>query len=141
MASFLHFQPGHRYLLAKKLSAIFFLLAVLLVSACSSNNKKWKYTIGFSQCTMVNQWRQTMLDGMQRELAFHPEVNFIYRDANGNSQKQIGQIEELIELGVDLLIVSPQEAAPITRIVEDAYQKGIKVIVVDRKTLSDNYTA
>jgi signal transduction histidine kinase/DNA-binding response OmpR family regulator len=141
MTSFLHFQPANRNFLAKKTISIFCLLALLLVSACSPTDKKWKYTIGFSQCTLVNQWRQTMLDGMQRELAFHPEVNFIYRDANGNSQKQIEQIEELIELGVDLLIVSPQEAAPITRIVEDAYQKGIKVIVVDRKTLSDNYTA
>jgi ABC-type sugar transport system substrate-binding protein len=42
---------------------------------------------------------------------------------------------------VDLLIVAPNEAAPITPVVEEAYNKGIPVIVVDRRILSDKYTA
>ncbi|MEO6719030.1 MAG: substrate-binding domain-containing protein, partial [Ferruginibacter sp.] len=95
----------------------------------------------FSQCTMVNEWRQTMLAGMQRELSFHPEINFIFKDANGRTQKQIEQIQELIDRKIDLLIVSPNEAAPITPIVERAFEKGIRVIIVDRRTVSENYTA
>jgi len=90
---------------------------------------------------MVNKWRQTMLESMQRELSFHPEINFIFKDANGNTQEQINQIDELINQKIDLLIVSPNVAAPITPVVERAYQKGIKVIIVDRRTLSENYTA
>jgi signal transduction histidine kinase/DNA-binding response OmpR family regulator len=90
---------------------------------------------------MVNKWRQTMVEGMQRELSFHPEINFLFKDANGNTQQQIKQIAELINQKIDLLIVSPNEAAPITPIVEKAYHAGIKVIIVDRRTLSDNYTA
>ena len=43
--------------------------------------------------------------------------------------------------GVDLLIISANEAAPMTPIVEEAYQRGIPVILVDRKILSDKYTA
>ena len=39
------------------------------------------------------------------------------------------------------LIISANEAAPMTPIVEEAYQKGIPVILVDRKILSDKYTA
>jgi ABC-type sugar transport system substrate-binding protein len=90
---------------------------------------------------MVNKWRQTMLKEMERELSFHPEINFIFKDANGSTKKQIDQIQELIDQKVDLLIVSPNEAAPITPIVEKAYSKDIKVIIVDRKTTSQDYTA
>ena len=82
-----------------------------------------------------------MLEGMQRELSFHPEINFIFKDANGSTDEQIKQINELIDQKIDLLIVSPNVAAPITPIVEKAYQKGIKVIIVDRRTSSDDYTA
>jgi signal transduction histidine kinase/AraC-like DNA-binding protein len=90
---------------------------------------------------MVNKWRQTMLADMQRELSFHPEINFVFKDANGNTQEQINQINELIDQKIDLLVVSPNVAAPITPIVEEAYQEGIKVIIVDRRTSSENYTA
>ena len=56
-------------------------------------------------------------------------------------EQQIKQIEELINQKIDLLIVSPNVAAPITPVVEKAYQKGIKVIIIDRRTSSENYTA
>lgn len=82
-----------------------------------------------------------MLAEMRRELSFHPEINFIVRDAAGRTEKQIEQIQELTEQHIDLLIVSPNEAAPVTPVVEKAFQKGIPVIVVDRITTSQNYTA
>ncbi|MFC6191597.1 substrate-binding domain-containing protein [Dyadobacter subterraneus] len=78
---------------------------------------------------------------MQRELSFHPEINFVMKDAAGQSAKQIEQIQQLIDQQVDLLIVSPNEAKKITPIVEKAYQKGIPVIILDRRTMSDQYTA
>ena len=46
-----------------------------------------------------------------------------------------------MDKGVDLLIISANEAAPMTPVVEEAYQKGIPVILIDRKILSDKYTA
>ena len=78
---------------------------------------------------------------MHRELSFHPEINFLMKDAQGQSAKQIGQIKELIDAKVDLLIVSPNEAEKITPIVEKAYQNRIPVIILDRRTMSDEYTA
>lgn len=117
------------------------LLVIVVTLSCSNSSREKKYTIGFSQCTMVNKFRQTMLKEMERELSFHPEINFVFKDANGFTNKQVEQIQELIDQKVDLLIVSPNEAAPITPIVEKAFAIGIKVIVVDRKTISQNYTA
>nr|WP_228102042.1 substrate-binding domain-containing protein [Dyadobacter subterraneus] len=107
---------------------------------CSQKQPK-QFTIGFSQCTGSDNWRRTMHENMQRELSFHPEINFVMKDAAGQSAKQIEQIQQLIDQQVDLLIVSPNEAKKITPIVEKAYQKGIPVIILDRRTMSDQYTA
>ncbi len=118
----------------------FFLFSLLLFS-CSSSTKEKKYIVGFSQCTLGDIWRITMLKEMERELSFHPEIDFVVKDANLSSEKQVEQIQELIDEGVDLLIVSPAEANPIAPIVDKAFSSKIPVILVDRSTLSKNYTA
>jgi signal transduction histidine kinase/DNA-binding response OmpR family regulator len=82
-----------------------------------------------------------MLAGMQRELAFHPEVQLRVLDAQDNSTVQQQQIRQLVSEGIDLLIVSPYEAEPTTPAVEEAYKRGIPVVLVDRRTDSQNYTA
>ena len=118
-------------------------LAVLCIvlSGCQSTTQNKTYRIGFSQRTGTDTWRKTMLESMNRELSFNPEINFIVKDAGGQSAKQVEQIQELINQQVDLIIVSPNAARPITPIVEKAYQQGIPVIVLDRRTASDQYTA
>ena len=78
---------------------------------------------------------------MERELSFHPEIKLIVKDADLSSEKQIEQIQELIDDKVDLLIASPAEAKPITPIIEQAYSKNIPVILVDRNIISKNYSA
>jgi signal transduction histidine kinase/DNA-binding response OmpR family regulator len=125
----------------RSVASVIGFLVIISICSCNKNETKNQYVVGFSQCTMVNKWRQTMLEEMKRELTFHPEVKFIFKDANGNTKKQIQQIQDLIDEKIDLLIVSPQEASPITPIVEEAYAKGIKVIIVDRRTSSENYSA
>lgn len=128
-------------LFTNRIRFLFFLIYIFIIASCLNHKETKVFTVGFSQCTMVNKFRQTMLKEMERELSFHPETNFVFKDANGVTGKQIEQIQELIDEKVDLLIVSPNEAAPITPIVEKAFAKGIKVIIVDRKTVSENYTA
>ncbi len=100
-----------------------------------------KYVIGFSQCTSGDLWRQMMNSEMIRETSFYPEITLIIKDGQQNNQKQISDIEELINQGIDLLIVSPNEAEPITAVVEETYHSGIPVILIDRKIASDAYTA
>ena len=121
-----------------------FIASVLLLfctCACTRQNKEPVYTIGFSQCIESDAWRKTMLEGMKRELAFHPAVNFIYRQADGNSQQQVSQVKELLQKKIDLLIISPNEAEPLTPVVSAAFKSGVPVIVVDRKISSPLYTA
>jgi ABC-type sugar transport system substrate-binding protein len=82
-----------------------------------------------------------MLTEMKRELSFHSNVKLIYYDAEGNNEKQISQVKEILESDIDLLIISPNEAEPLTKIVDEVFQKGIPVVVTDRKTSSGLYNA
>jgi len=116
------------------------LVLLLSLGACT-NRQKQGYTIGFSQCVESDDWRKTMLQEMHRELAFHPNLHFIYRQADGNSQKQVMQANKLLQSGIDLFIISPNEGEPLTPVVEQAFLKGIPVIVVDRKVATPHYTA
>ena len=82
-----------------------------------------------------------MLDAMKRELSFHPGTELIYRDAEDNSTRQVQQIRELLKEDIDILLVSPNEAQPLTPIVEEVFTRGIPVVVLDRKTASNLYTS
>lgn len=118
-----------------------FILLTGLVFCCSESQRTIKFTIGFSQCTGGDAWRRQMLTAMHGELAFHPEIELKYKDAENSNEKQIHDIEGFIRDKVDLLIVSPNEADPITPVVEKAFRKGIPIIIVDRKTSSGMYNA
>lgn len=82
-----------------------------------------------------------MLEEMKMELTLHPGAALTYSDANGNSTLQVKQVGEMIKKGIDILIISPNEAQPLTPVVEEAYNKGIPVIIIDRRTASSSYTA
>ncbi|WP_210521656.1 substrate-binding domain-containing protein [Hymenobacter terricola] len=100
-----------------------------------------RYTIGFSQCTTGDAWRQAMLAGMRKELSFYPNVTFRLKDARDNSNRQQQQIQEFLKEGIDLLIVSANEAEPVTPVVEEAFNRGIPVVILDRRIASKLYTA
>jgi len=121
-------------------SPFFILLFTLLCISCQPNQQD-AILIGFSQCVDDDDWRQAMYFEMQKELAFYPEARLIYKNADASNAQQIEDIKSLRDEGVDILIVSPNEAQPITPIVEEVYASGIPVIVVDRKIASDKYTA
>lgn len=82
-----------------------------------------------------------MLAEMNRELSFHNNIDLIYKNADGDSKRQVEQIKELLAQDIDLLIVSPNEVNPLTSAVEKVYDAGIPVVVIDRRTNSHKYTA
>jgi signal transduction histidine kinase/AraC-like DNA-binding protein len=118
-----------------------FLFLISIISSCGIKQEKATYTIGFSQCMESDVWRLTMLEEMMRELSFHPNLRLIYKQANTNNETQARQVRELMDEHIDLLIISPNEAQPLTPVVEEVYKKGIPVVVVDRKISSTMYTA
>lgn len=98
------------------------------------------WTIGMSQCNLGEPWRVQMNADLRRAAAAHPELRVVFKDAQNDTLKQRAQIEEFINSGVDLLIVSPKEAAPLTPPVAEAHKRGIPVIVLDRRVLGTNFT-
>ena len=114
------------------------LFSALLLTACHASRPH--FTVGVSQCS-DDAWRQKMNNEMQTEALLYDNLELEIRSAGGDSERQIADIRHFIEQGVDLLIVAPNEAIPVTPVVEEAYARGIPVIVVDRKILSDHYTA
>lgn len=114
------------------------LLLCLLLSGCGSEEPVWR--IGVSQCS-DDAWRTQMNREIEREALFYPGVSLKFKSAHDDSQQQIKDIEALVKDGIDLLVVAPNEAAAITPIIEKVYQKGIPVVLVDRKIDSESYTA
>lgn len=112
--------------------------AALLSLIISSSSQAW--TIGMSQCNLGEPWRVQMNADIKKAADQHDNLDVIYLDAQNDSLKQKSQVEELVTAGIDLLIISPKEAAPLTRPVAEAYKAGIPVIVLDRKVLGDDYT-
>nr|WP_293836352.1 substrate-binding domain-containing protein [uncultured Arsenicibacter sp.] len=112
-----------------------------LLAGCTTSETGPVYRIAFSQCTGGDLWRQTMLSDMKRALSFHPNCTLLYEDANNSTDRQIAQIQRLSRQNIDLLIVSPNESAPITKAIDEVFRQGIPVIVIDRRINSESYNA
>jgi ribose transport system substrate-binding protein len=98
------------------------------------------YTIGMSQCNLGEPWRVQMNEDIRNAAAKYPELKVIFKDAQNDTLKQRAHVEEFVSSKVDLLIISPKEAQPLTEPVAAAMQAGVPVIVLDRRLLGDKYT-
>lgn len=101
---------------------------------------KSSYTIGMSQCNLGEPWRVQMNADVKAAADQHPNLSVVFKDAQNDTLKQRSHVEEFVSAGVDLIIISPKEAAPFTEPVAKAVAAGIPVIVLDRAVLGDKYT-
>jgi len=101
---------------------------------------KAKYTLGMSQCNLGEPWRVQMNADVKVAADKHPELKVVFKDAQNDTLKQRAHVEEFVSAGVDLLVISPKEAQPLTEPVAKAVKAGIPVIVLDRAVLGDEYT-
>ena len=100
--------------------------------------KEGPYTFCFSNAGVNNPWRVVGYTTMQAEVDLHPEIEeFIHVDAEGNDEKQIADIQDLVASGnCDVLIVSPNTTLALTPAVEEAC-KSLPVVVFDRGVQTD----
>lgn len=119
------------------------LLVTLTALACiciSCTNKEKHYVIGVSQCS-DDIWREKQNAELRMENYFHNNVELRFAAAYDSDQRQIEQIDSLVACGIDLLIVAPNQVATISPAIDRAYDSGIPVIVFERKTNSQKFTA
>lgn len=122
-------------------TCLIFILTLILGLLCSCDSEeKGKYTIGVSQCS-DDLWRQTMNNEILLETSINQNIEVDIRIVKDDTRQQIKNIEELLEKGVDLLVVSPNESTAITPVIQKAFNKGTPVILVDRKIDTEDYTA
>lgn len=114
------------------------LLCALLLASCA--NQPRKYIIGVSQCSM-DTWREKLNSELKTAEYLNDSVEVRLASADDDNASQLSQINYFIDQGVSLLIVSPNQVNAISPALERAQQKGIPVILVDRKTQSKKYTA
>ncbi len=98
------------------------------------------FVVGMSQCNLGEPWRVQMNADIAEAAKAHPNLKLVFKDAQNDSLRQRAQVEELLAQGIDLLLVSPKEAAPLTKPVAEVFKKGIPVIVLDRAVEGDAFT-
>lgn len=117
-----------------------YLIILCSLLLCSCGNKPKKYIIGVSQCSM-DTWREKLNSELKTAEYLNDSVEVRLASADDDNASQLSQINYFIDQGVSLLIVSPNEVKAISPALERAQQKGIPVVLVDRKTQSKKYTA
>ncbi len=109
------------------------------MSACGKEQGTRKL-IGFSQANLGEPWRVAMNAEVAEAAKGHPELEFVYADAQQDNAKQVADVENFLRQKIDLLIISPNEAKPLTPIVKRAFESGIPVVVLDREIEGETYT-
>lgn len=113
---------------------------LMLATGCAKKSDDDRLTIGMSQCNLNEPWRVQMNADIKQAADAHPDIEVVFKDAQNDTLKQRAQVEEFVSAKVDLILISPKEAAPLTPVVAQAHDKGIPVIVLDRRVLGDQYT-
>src|SRR6516162_9950367 len=129
-----------------------FLAAALLLQGCGGSDQsapsktadpkkaKTTYTLGMSQCNLGEPWRVEMNAQIKAAAEKHSNLTVTFKDAQNDTLKQRSHVEEFVSAGVDLIIISPKEAQPLTEPVANAMASHIPVIVLDRRLIGDKYT-
>ena len=122
----------------RNLHLIIYVAFIVLLTGCAQQPRK--YVIGVSQCS-EDIWRDKLNNELKMGEYLNDSLIVKLASSNDNNVLQNKQVNQFIDEGVDLLIVSPNQLSAISKAVERAYDKGIPVILYDRKTNSDKYTA
>ena len=124
---------------AKTYNTLYIMLAVLiLATGCTSN---YKYKIGVSQC-VGGRWREKAnIEMLSAQHLYDTDVKVIIKNADNSNERQCLQIDSLINEGVDLLVVSPNDYHALNGSLQRAREKNIPIVFFDRTTAMKDYTA
>lgn len=125
--------------LASAVTALVLTAAVsLCLASCGGKKAHKRFVVGVSQCS-EDTWRDKLNEEL-RIAATYYDVDLQIKSANDDVRLQTEQIDRFVEQGVDLLVVAPGQVS-ISPAIDKAYEKGIPVIIFDRRTRSNKYTA
>lgn len=137
----IHKTNNRHYLswLASAVTTLVLTAAVsLCLASCAGEKAHKRFVVGVSQCS-EDTWRDKLNEEL-RIAATYYDVDLQIKSANDDVRLQTEQIDRFVEQGVDLLVVAPGQVT-ISPAIDKAYEKGIPVIIFDRRTRSNKYTA
>ena len=126
----------------KRLRSLLFVVYALFFSMMLASCAEEKvYRIGVSQCG-GGQWREKVNNEMlAAQHLYEQDVKISIACAYDDTERQIRQIDSLVNSGIDLLVVAPNEETPVSEAITRVRKRGIPVICFDRRVGGDNYTA
>lgn len=113
-------------------------LCVMISGEASAETKK--FVVGFAQDTMASPWRAAQVHAVGATLAKYPNVEFVFTDAGGSTEKNIQDIKDLANRGIDLLFVSPRNRIALTPVISALHRKGLPVVLLTRRITGEAYT-
>ena len=112
---------------------------MVVLTACSNGAKTYK--IGVSQCS-GGLWRDKVNQEMlAAQHLYGEDAKVTIVCAYDDTQRQIRQIDSLVSAGIDLLVVAPNETAPVAAVLKRVMDRGVPVVCFDRKVGADCCTA
>lgn len=126
----------------KKIScALAMALIIIVLNGCSLEAPSWSRTgangdlknvkLGLSMSTLNNPFFVYLKDMVVQE-ADHQGFDVIVVDAQNDPAKQNNDVEDLIQQGVDALLINPTDSSAISAAVQSANSYGIPIITIDR---------
>jgi ribose transport system substrate-binding protein len=102
-----------------------------LVAAAEAPAPSEEFTLGLSLSTLNNPFFVTLKEGAE-EAAGKAGMTLIVVDAQDDPAKEATNIEDLIQRGVDALLINPTDADAIVPSIQKANEAGIPVFTIDR---------
>ncbi|MFN2635841.1 MAG: ABC transporter substrate-binding protein [Gemmatimonadaceae bacterium] len=114
--------------------SLFFAVTALLVAitACTRKDAGSGYVVGFSQMESNNPWRIAQTKSLRDEAAKRG-VTLVVTDAQGQTSKQVSDVEDLIARRVNVILLAPREFQGLAPALAAAKRANIPVILVDRE--------
>jgi ribose transport system substrate-binding protein len=112
------------------------LAGLLLVSMVSAGGQKaasdsGKIVVAFSQMEMNNAWRVAETASIRAE-AQKRGIELIYTDAQGDTAKQVSDVEDIIARKPNVILLAPREYEGLAPALAAAKRAGIPLILIDR---------
>ncbi|MDB4885172.1 MAG: periplasmic binding protein/LacI transcriptional regulator [Gemmatimonadetes bacterium] len=106
------------------------LLGATLLSGCAKRDAN-RFVVGFSQMESDNPWRLAETKSLRDEAAKRG-IQLVVTDAQGQTAKQVADVEDLIARHVNVILLAPREFDGLVPALQAAKAAKIPVILVDR---------
>jgi galactofuranose transport system substrate-binding protein len=128
--------------MSRQTTRLLLLPLLLVLAACRPSGPQavsYDYVIGVSLANLTEPWRISMRDEINAEAAHYKNLRIVFTDAADSNTRQISDVHTLLNSGIDLLILSPNNSEALSPVITEAYHH-VPVILLDRSVIGFDYT-